>query len=136
MWTVCHDNHCVRSVCIQNFSGPYFSAFGLPENADQKNFEYEHFPQWVFSFQRVILENRFLWCIKNWPRLLMYLRQLPVFPNNFVRTCPIKLNRDILYHVNNTFRNTFFLDICFFNCFYMMGSLLVNGLMSMLCCDI
>ena len=33
--------HCVRSVRIWSFSGPYFPAFGL--NTDQKNSEYEHF---------------------------------------------------------------------------------------------
>ena len=32
--------HCVKSVRIRKFSGPYFLAFGL--NTDQKNVEYEH----------------------------------------------------------------------------------------------
>ena len=34
-------SHCVISVRIRSFSGPYFSAFGL--NTDQKNSEYGHF---------------------------------------------------------------------------------------------
>ena len=33
--------HCVKSVRIRSFSGPYFPAFGL--NTDQNNSEYEHF---------------------------------------------------------------------------------------------
>ena len=36
-----HWIHCMKSVCIQRFSGPYFLAFGL--NVDQKNSEYRHF---------------------------------------------------------------------------------------------
>ena len=50
--------HCVKSVHIRSFSGPYFLAFGLnteslhskapysvriQENTDQKNSEYRHF---------------------------------------------------------------------------------------------
>ena len=50
--------HCVKSVRIRNFSGPYIHALWLNtvdispylirmwENKDQKNSEYEHFPQW------------------------------------------------------------------------------------------
>ena len=34
-------HHCVKSVRIWSFTGPYFSAFGL--NADQKNSEYGQF---------------------------------------------------------------------------------------------
>ena len=34
-------NHCVKSVRIRSFSGPYFPAFGL--HTDQKNSEYRHF---------------------------------------------------------------------------------------------
>ena len=33
--------HCVKSVCIQSYSGPYFPAFGL--NTDQNNSEYKQF---------------------------------------------------------------------------------------------
>ena len=45
--------HCVKSVLIRSFSGPYFPAFGLNterysvqirENTDKKNCEYGHFP--------------------------------------------------------------------------------------------
>ena len=42
--------HCVKSVRIRCYSGPYFPAFGLNterygmwENADQNNFKYGHF---------------------------------------------------------------------------------------------
>ena len=35
------DQHCVKSVRIRSFSGPYFPAFGL--HTDQKNSEYRHF---------------------------------------------------------------------------------------------
>ena len=35
------DSHCVKSVHIGSFSGPYFPAFEL--NTDQKNSEYGHF---------------------------------------------------------------------------------------------
>ena len=34
-------NHCVKSVRIWNFSGPY--SVRMWENTDQKNFEYGHF---------------------------------------------------------------------------------------------
>ena len=37
--------HCVKSVRIRSFSGPYFPAFGL--NTDQKNFEYGQFSRSV-----------------------------------------------------------------------------------------
>ena len=33
--------HCVKSVRIRSFTGPYFPGFGL--NTDQKKAEYEHF---------------------------------------------------------------------------------------------
>ena len=35
------SKHCVKSIHIWSFSGPYFPAFGL--NTDQKNSEYGHF---------------------------------------------------------------------------------------------
>ena len=40
--------HCVKSVRIRSYSGPYFHAFGLitgrmRENTDQNNSEYGHF---------------------------------------------------------------------------------------------
>ena len=35
------NDHCVKSVRIWSFSGPYVPAFGL--NTDQKNSEYGHF---------------------------------------------------------------------------------------------
>ena len=56
-WCICH---CMRSVRIRSFSGPYFAAFGLNtesispysvgmrENADQKNPEYGYFSRSVF----------------------------------------------------------------------------------------
>ena len=40
------SSHCVKSVHIRSFSGPYFPAFGL--NTDQKNSEYGHFSHIVF----------------------------------------------------------------------------------------
>ena len=54
--------HCVKSVCIRSFSGPYFPAFGLNteryeylfvfspngENTDQKNSKYGHFLRSVY----------------------------------------------------------------------------------------
>ena len=55
--------HCVKSVRIRSFSGPYFPAFGLNmdryrvslqnsvrmrENTDRKNSEYGHFSHSVF----------------------------------------------------------------------------------------
>ena len=43
-------HHCVKSVRIRSFSGPFFFAFGLNaysvrmrENTDQKNSKYGHF---------------------------------------------------------------------------------------------
>ena len=33
-------------------------------------------------------------------------------PNNSVRACSIKLETDVLYHINNTLRKHRFLDIC------------------------
>ena len=35
-----HAYHCVKSIRIRGFSGPYFPAFGL--NTDWKNSEYGH----------------------------------------------------------------------------------------------
>ena len=44
--------HCVKSVRVRSYSGPYFPAFGLNaekyevrmrENTNQNNSEYEHF---------------------------------------------------------------------------------------------
>ena len=35
--------HCVKSVRIWSYSGPYFPAFELRENMDQNNSEYGHF---------------------------------------------------------------------------------------------
>ena len=35
--------HCVKSVRIRSFSGPYIPAFGL--NTDQENSKYGHFPR-------------------------------------------------------------------------------------------
>ena len=56
------NNHCVKSVCIPSFSGPYFlyldwirrftkSPYSLRkrENTDQKNFEYGHFSRREYS---------------------------------------------------------------------------------------
>ena len=37
--------HCVKRVCIRNFSGPYFPVFGL--NMDRNNSEYRHFSRSV-----------------------------------------------------------------------------------------
>ena len=56
--------HCLKSVRIRSFSGPYFPAFGLnterysvslpsvpmQENTDQKNSEHEHFLRSAISF--------------------------------------------------------------------------------------
>ena len=35
------ENHCVKSVRVRSYPGPYFPAFGL--NKDQNNSEYGHF---------------------------------------------------------------------------------------------
>ena len=37
------NTHCVKSVCIRSFSGPY--SVQMRENMDQKNSEYGHFPR-------------------------------------------------------------------------------------------
>ena len=45
-WQQCSTWHCVKSVGIRSYSGPYFLAFGLKkirENTDQNNSEYRHF---------------------------------------------------------------------------------------------
>ena len=39
--------HCVKSVCIWSFSGPY--SVTMMENTDQKNTEYGHFPRYIRS---------------------------------------------------------------------------------------
>ena len=41
LFEVFRDYHCVKSVRIWRFSGPYFPTCGL--NTDQKNSEYVHF---------------------------------------------------------------------------------------------
>ena len=38
--------HCVKCVCIRNYSDPYFPLIGL--NTDQNNYEYGHFLRSVF----------------------------------------------------------------------------------------
>ena len=56
--------HCVKSVRIWSYYGPYLPAFGL--NTDQKNSEYEHFLRsvensninaWKTSFGRTEVES-------------------------------------------------------------------------------
>ena len=42
--------HWVKSVPIQSFSGPYFPAFRMQENRNQKNSKYGHFSYTVFHF--------------------------------------------------------------------------------------
>ena len=59
---ILHDLHCVKSVRIRSYSGPYFPAYGqnterygvsqlylvqMRENADQNNSEYGHFSRSV-----------------------------------------------------------------------------------------
>ena len=40
--------HCLKGVVrIRSYSGLHFPAFGLSENADQNNSEYEHFSRSV-----------------------------------------------------------------------------------------
>lgn len=39
--------HCVKSICIWSFSGPY--SVTMMENTDQKNTEYGHFPRYIRS---------------------------------------------------------------------------------------
>ena len=41
-------NHCVKSVRIRSYSGPYFPAFRL--NTDQENSKYGHFSQSEFYY--------------------------------------------------------------------------------------
>ena len=41
----CNNTHCLKSVRIQSFSGPY--SVQMRENTDQKNSEYGHFPEIV-----------------------------------------------------------------------------------------
>ena len=38
--------HCMKSVRIRSFSGPFFAAFGL--NTGEKNSGYKHFSRSVF----------------------------------------------------------------------------------------
>ena len=49
-------NHCVKSVRIQSFSGPYFPAFGL--NMDQKNSEYRNILRSEYYRQNIILDGQ------------------------------------------------------------------------------
>ena len=46
--------HCMQSILIRSFSGPYFPIFRL--NTDQKNFEYEH----ILHSERVKRIGKFL----------------------------------------------------------------------------
>ena len=50
MVTFGHDLHCVKSVGIRIYSGPYFPAFGL--NTDQNNSEYGRFLRSVGDHSR------------------------------------------------------------------------------------
>ena len=47
--------HCVKSVRIRSFSGPYFPTFGL--NTDHKNSEYGHFLRGVTSHNFLLCHN-------------------------------------------------------------------------------
>ena len=66
--------HCVKSICIRSYSGPFFSAFWLSteryvaslriqsecwENTDQNNSEYRHFAQWLRLIERVPWQQKF-----------------------------------------------------------------------------
>ena len=46
------------------------------------------------------------------------------FLNNSIKVYPVKLKIGMLYHLNNTFRNTAFLDICQ----YALKRLIILGL--------
>ena len=49
IWGTCSKQfHCVTSIRIRRYSGPYFLTFGL--NTDQNNFEYELYLRSVWSF--------------------------------------------------------------------------------------
>ena len=54
--------HCVKTVRIRSYSGPYFPAFGL--NTDQNNSEYGHFSRSDGVSLRIQSE-----CGKIWTRI-------------------------------------------------------------------
>ena len=53
--TKLHLTHCVKSVRIRSYSGPYFPTFGL--NADQNNIKYGHF---LRSEYRVVITEMYI----------------------------------------------------------------------------
>ena len=59
------NGHCVKSVRIRSFSGPYSPAFGM--NTNQKNSEYGHFSRsgWNQTFTKVKAIKTFPYSINN-----------------------------------------------------------------------
>ena len=48
-------NHCIKSVCIESYSGPYFPALGM--NTGQNNSGYGHFS----SSEQVTVKQLISW---------------------------------------------------------------------------
>ena len=69
IWIAFFKVHCMKSVRIRSYSGPYFPAFGL--NADQNNSEYGHFLRSGESYLFVeINEDTFI--VKNFYALRLH----------------------------------------------------------------
>ena len=56
------DGHCVKSVHIRSYSGPYFSVFGLNTDQNEKLRLQAHFTQW--TGRDYYDRSRFSWQVK------------------------------------------------------------------------
>ena len=74
----CFATHCIKSSCIQSFSGPYFSAFGLNREIYKVNLRFQPGPEkqkiWTRKLRiRSLFTN---WCccflVKVWKKRIIF----------------------------------------------------------------
>ena len=92
-----HNHHCVKSVRIRSYSGPYFPAFGL--NTLQNNSEYGHFSRSAFWPITSII---FLWTIDFFSTFIKVFWEF----THFGPDCKFLENIDVDYLKKNFSYNT------------------------------
>ena len=123
LWT----DHCVKSVGIRGFSGPYCPVFGL--NKGQKNSKYGHFSRsgcflrhyktfWKCTIVHVFVKifNNFFWkptgiCLHGFCRYVISLMKKVVGMRNFKNNFKTNKQSFIIYHLSIFFN----LHECSFN---------------------
>ena len=95
--------HCVKSVRIRSFSGPYFPAFGL--NTNHKNSEYGHFLRGVTS-------HNFLLC-HSFCRFFHFLFSVFFTPALFYFQFLFHLSFYLFFQFHFNLRFYFFTNLCF-----------------------